>query len=219
MEEAFTEATTAKKRKSQAREKVNLTDRLLKFLKGGEQPYEVMDIQVRGFGIRVMPSGVKTFILRRRYPGSKQPARRALGSFGETGLAEAREKAREWNALAKKGIDPSAEEERQRKAALEAERQQKSNTFGSAFEAYLQRKASKLKSFRTIDRELRRECAAWMNKPLSSISPLDVKQLVRGIADSGRETQAHAILSLLRAFLNWISTFKFRPAQSSSPLS
>ena len=176
MEEPFTEATTApKKQKSQAREKVNLTDRLLKSLKGGEQPYEVMDIQVRGFGIRVMPSGVKTFILRRRYPGSKQPARRALGSFGEMSLAEAREKARNWNALVKKGIDPSAEEERQRKASLEAERQQKSNTFGSAFEAYLQRKASKLKSFRTIDRELRRECAAWMNEPLSSISPLDVK--------------------------------------------
>ena len=109
MEEAFTEATTAKKQKSQAREKVNLTDRQLKSLKGGEQPYEVMDIQVRGLGIRVMPSGVKTFILRRRYPGSKQPARRALGSFSEMSLAEAREKARNWNALVKKGIDPSAE--------------------------------------------------------------------------------------------------------------
>ena len=30
---------------------------------------------------------------------------------------------------------------------------------------------------------------------------------MRGIADSGRETQAHAILGLLRAFLNWVVDF------------
>ena len=66
----------------------------------------------------------------------------------------------------------------------------------------LQRKA-KLTSVRTVDRELRRECAAWMDRPLANISPLDVKQLVQAISDSGRETQAHAIFSLLRAFLNW----------------
>jgi len=163
-----------------------------------------MDSQVRGFGIRIMPTGVKTFILRRRYPGSAQPARRSLGSYGEMSLAEAREKAAEWNALVKKGIDPGAEEARQRKATVEAERNRKLNTFGSAFDNYLRRKASKLRSFRTIERELRRECAAWMDKPLSSISPIDVKQLVQDIAESGREAQAQAIFSRLRAFLNYV---------------
>jgi hypothetical protein len=175
--EAFTE--TPKKAKAEPRAKVNLNDRLLKSLRPGDRPFEVMDSQVRGFGIRIMPTGVKTFILRRRYPGSTQPARRSLGSYGEMSLAEAREKAAEWNALVKKGIDPGAEEARQRKATVEAERNRKLNTFGSAFDNYLRRKASKLRSFRTIERELRRECAAWMDKPLSSISPIDVNSSFR----------------------------------------
>ena len=80
-----------------------------------------MDSDVRGLGIRVMPSGVKSFILFRRFPGSKHPARRSLGTYGEMSLAEAREKAREWNALVKKGIDPAIEEERQRRATIEAD--------------------------------------------------------------------------------------------------
>src|SRR6516162_8819804 len=145
--EAFTETASApKKGKAEPKAKVNLTDRLLKSLKPEPKPYEVMDSQVGGLGVRVMPTGVKTFVLRRRYPGSKQPARRSLGAYGDMSLAQAREKAREWNALVKKGIDPAIEESRQRQAAIEAEKQRQTSTFGAAFEAYLERKASKLKS-------------------------------------------------------------------------
>ena len=34
----------------------------MKTLKPEEKPYEVMDALVRGFGMRIMPSGVKSFI-------------------------------------------------------------------------------------------------------------------------------------------------------------
>jgi len=195
------EALEARKKKAAPKAKANLTDRLLKSLRPAGKPYEIMDSIVGGLGIRVMPSGAKSFIVRRRF-GSKNPTRRALGRYGDLSVAEAREKTRQWNALVKKGVDPSVEEERRRMEALEAERKGRANTFGSAFESYLKHKA-KLKSVRTIDRELHRECGAWMARPLANISPLDVKQLVQAIADSGRETQAHAIFSLLRAFLNW----------------
>ena len=102
--------------------KKTLTDRTLKTLKPAAKPYEVMDAVVRSFGVRIMPSGVKSFILLRRFPGSKNPARRALGAYPDTSLADARERAREWNALAAKGIDPAIEENRQRQALIEAEK-------------------------------------------------------------------------------------------------
>ena len=162
------------------------------------------DSQVGGLGVRVMPTGVKTFILRRRYPGSKQPARRSLGSYGEMSLAQAREKAREWNALVKKGIDPALEESRQRQAAIEAEKQRQSSTFGAAFEAYLERKASKLKSGPDIEREMRRECKSWMALPLADISPATVKAAIQAIIDRGAPTNAHFLLAVLRAFFNWV---------------
>ncbi len=160
-----------------------------------------MDTVVSGFGVRVMPGGKKTFILRGRF-NSKNPTRRRIGDYDTMRLADAREKAREWIALVSKGVDPSAEEERQRKATRDAERRRKAETFGNALNEYLKRK-SKLKSAPTIKRELSRECAAWMNRAVADISPQDVKELIEAIRDSGREAQAHAIFSRLRAFLNW----------------
>jgi integrase len=205
MVEAITETASAPKRgKAEPKAKVNLTDRLLKSLKPEPKPYEVMDSQVGGLGIRVMPSGVKTFILRRRYPGSTQPARRSLGTYGEISLAQAREKAREWNALVKKGIDPAIEESRRRQAAIEAEKLRQTSTFGAAFEEYLKRKASKLKSGPDIEREIRRECKSWMALPLADISSATVKAAIQAVINRGAATNAHFLLAVLRAFFNWV---------------
>ena len=57
MAEAFTETPAAPtKEKAEPKAKVNLTDRLLKSLKPEKKPYEVMDTDVRGLGIRMMPT-------------------------------------------------------------------------------------------------------------------------------------------------------------------
>jgi integrase len=204
MAETFQENPAApKKRKAEPKAKEKLTDRRLKTLKPADKPFEIMDLDVRGFGIRVMPSGVKSFILFRRFPGSKNPARRSLGIYGEMSLAEARDKAREWNASVENGIDPTIEKSRQRAATIEAEKQRQASTFGAAFEHYLKRKALRLKSGNVIEREIRRECKSWMVLPLADIHQRDVKELIASIATRG-ETQAHAIFRMLRAFFNWI---------------
>jgi integrase len=205
MEEPFTEEVTAPKRtKAQPKAKKKLNSRQLDTLKPEAKPYEVMDTEVRGLGIRIMPSGVKTFILFRRFPGSKHPARRSLGTYGNITLAEAREKAREWNALVKKGIDPGIEENRQRQALIEAEKLRQTSTFGAAFEEYLRRKASKLKSGRIIEREMSREFKDWMNRTLADISPSMVKETIQGMVERGAPTNAHFLLAVLRAFFNWV---------------
>ena len=184
--------------------KKTLRDRTLKALKPEEKPYEVMDAVVRSFGVRIMPSGVKSFILLRRFNASKNPTRRALGTYPDMSLADAREKAREWNALADKGIDPAVEEGHQRRAAIEAEKQRKASTFKNAFEEYLHRKASKLKSGKDIEREMRREFKTWMGLPLADISPSMVKAAIQGIVDRGAPTNAHFLLAVTRAFFNWV---------------
>jgi len=184
--------------------KKTLTDRTLKALKPEVKPYEVMDAVVRSFGVRIMPSGVKSFILLRRFPGSKNPVRRTLGTYPDTSLADARERARKWNALAAKGIDPAIEEGRQRQAAIEAEKQRQAFTFKNAFEEYLQRKASKLKSGPDIEREMRREFKDWMAMPLADISPSLVKAAIQAVVDRGAPTNAHFLLAVTRAFFNWV---------------
>jgi hypothetical protein len=172
--------------------KQELTDRKLKALKPQPKVYEIMDSLVNGLGVRVLTSGRRSFMLYRRFPGSNKPVRRSLGSYPEMTLAEARDQARDWILKAKKGIDPTAEAKRNKEAALEAERKQKASTFKAAFEAYLKRKASKLKSGPDIEREMRREFRDWMDKPLADITPAMVKEAIKAIAGAGRKggTQA-----------------------------
>jgi hypothetical protein len=66
--------------------------------------------------IRVTDSGVKSFVLIARFPGSDNPTRRTLGRYipKANALDSARDKARQWLTLLQQGIDPADEEDRQR---------------------------------------------------------------------------------------------------------
>ena len=56
-----------------------------------------------------MPSGQRSFDLLARYGGKHSaPTRRALDVYDDVRLEEAREEARKWKKLIKKGVDPSA---------------------------------------------------------------------------------------------------------------
>ena len=94
------------------------------------------------FGTRSSPAlafahqqpGDETFVLDGSLsPVSKNPTRRALGAYGALTLEQAREKARRWLELIRKGIDPAVAEEERRQAAL----RQQANTFASVAEDYL----------------------------------------------------------------------------------
>ena len=70
-----------------------------------------------------------------RYPGSRHPTARSLGTVGAISLAEARDTAREWLGQIRKGVDPQAQ-------ALERQGQ----TFTAIAEGYFTRKAKDLRS-------------------------------------------------------------------------
>jgi integrase len=190
------------------RGKKTLTDRLLKSLKpkADGKPFEVMDAVIRGFGVRILgkPNApILTFIIFRRWPGSTNPTRRALGSYGELTLAEAREKARGWLELASRGVDPSHETKRRQQAAIEAERAKQAATFGAALDSYIRRK-SKLRTVHVLEGILRRELGHWLDKPLADISARDVRNTIQAIVDRGHAAAAHSVLAQTKAFFNWI---------------
>lgn len=113
--------------------KILLTTRGIKALRPRPQAYDVPDAVVPGLGVRVLPSGVKSFVLVSRFPGSKNPTRRSLGGYGALSLDDARDKARQWLDLLARGIDPAAEVERTR---IEADRRRR-DTVGAVIEAYI----------------------------------------------------------------------------------
>src|SRR5262249_15396078 len=120
--------------------KRTLNDRIIKAIKPARpgKRAEVFDALVPGLSVRVTEKGAKTFMLVTRYPGSSNPARRALGAYGEITLEQARNKARSWLELVSRGVDPHIEVERQRLA----EQRKQAGTFANLAEAFIRQKLS-----------------------------------------------------------------------------
>lgn len=99
--------------------RAKLTKRTVDDLKPADRPFVVYDTELTGFGVRVAPSGSKTFLIEYR-PGAGgrgvRSVRLSLGSYGVLTPEEARRLAREKLAAARAGEDPAAE----RRAAREA---------------------------------------------------------------------------------------------------
>ena len=177
-----------------------LSDRTLKSLKPAPtgKRYDVMDADVRGFGVRVTDKGQRSFILVARYPGSDNPTRRTLGEYPTLTLEKARQKAGRWYALIADGTDPKEEEERKQRAA----ERKRADSFDAALEAYSKRVLSKLRRGHIVEKELRKvfgEEADWSGKPLTSIERQDV---IDALAEKPLY-QAHNLFSGLRAMFNW----------------
>ena len=186
--------------------KAVLTDRKLKSLKPAPdgKPYFVWDVTVPGFCLRVLGkpgAPVKSLGIMKRFPGSAHPSFWAFGRYDAMSLQEGRDKARVSLAQIAKGIDPRLAEERQRRAAIEAECAKQASTVEAVLDAYFEVKAG-LRTIGEIKRELRREFRDWLSLPITDITRDRVKRTVKAIIPRGRE-QARASFRRLRAFLDW----------------
>jgi integrase len=171
-----------------------LTEPYIKALKPAPagQRYAIADALVPGLKVRVTDKGSKSFILWRRFGGAPNPAARALGTVGVMTLAEARDKARSWLELIKRGEDPRGD-------ATAGD-----NTFGAVVEEYLQRHVAGQRKAADVEREIRKELLPrWRNKALSTITRKDVTRLVDEIKDRGALYQAHNVLGHAKTFFNW----------------
>jgi len=82
----------------------------------GEKPIFVWDIEVKGFGLRVLPTGVKSYVFQ--YRTSEGKTRRAtIGKHGATLTADqARKKAKRLQQTISEGGDPLEEKQQARNA-------------------------------------------------------------------------------------------------------
>jgi integrase len=101
-----------------------LTKRTIDAAKPTPARYEIWDADLKGFGVRIEPTGIKTFIIRYRAgEGGRSAPKRFLtvGRFGTLTPDEARRKARELLGAAARGDDPAGERTRARAASSVAE--------------------------------------------------------------------------------------------------
>ena len=91
------------------RSAVKLTRDLCEKAEKRAEQYELWDSEIAGFGLRIMSSGVKSFIVRYRIDGGGRTAKRrtyTLGRFGALTIEQARKSAKAVLGAVANGQDP-----------------------------------------------------------------------------------------------------------------
>ncbi|KAB2799235.1 DUF4102 domain-containing protein [Brucella anthropi] len=202
----------------------NLTDRRMQSLKPAPvgTRYDIQDGIVPGLAVRVTDKGTKSFVMVARFPGSSNPTRRAIGEYGRVSLEQARNIAREWHELIRRGIDPRSAAN----ASKDAEVQRRERTFGKVIEDYLklvvvgsdEKKPIQRKGLE-VARDLRGEFLddkivirdgkqvqrkGLRNKPIDEISKADILAILDDAVARGAKYQAFNLLGHARTFFNWV---------------
>jgi integrase len=178
-----------------------------------EQRYYVWDDELKGFGLLVLPTGIKSYFYQYRTPEGRQ-RRATIGKHGDWTPTQAREKAEEYRDIVRKGGDPLAE-----RRAL-----QESPTVNDLLDAYLESESFKEKatSTKAIDRgRIERHLRPLLGrKHVHLVTSNDVKRALAAIRDGktyadvktgkrglarvrGGDGAARMAIDLLRAVFNW----------------
>jgi integrase len=152
-----------------------------------------------GFGVRVKPSGARSFVLQYYAPGLYQTKRRlTIGAYGPMTVEEARKEALALLARIGNGEDPASEAAAERRAIRD-------ETVQALFPAYLQsgidlRRASTLGYYESLGRLYILPALGKM--PVARVTMKDVTTLHRSLR--GKKTTANRVVQLLGSFFNWL---------------
>ena len=155
-----------------------LTKRTVDAAIAGQRRCIIWDRDLKGFGLRVETTGVKTFLVRYRAGGGRRSPRRqmSIGRFGAITVEQARTKARGILGEVAQGEDPAGERARARRVMTVAEL--------CAFylrEGVSTKKESTLKvDYGRIDRHI---VPLLGNRQITSITRSDVEKFMTDVAD------------------------------------
>lgn len=174
---------------------LNLTSQSISSLTAPKVRTDYFDQKVTGLGLRVSPSGTKTWICMFRVPGDPRKRRMTLGRYPAISLADARTQAREMLLAASRGDDPG--EEKQQLLGAPA--------FAELASEYIEKHAKKNKrSWKEDERILGRDVLPVLgSRKVHEVKRRDVIRLLDAIVDRGAPIQANRTLALVRKIFNW----------------
>ncbi len=184
-----------------------LTKRFVDGLAPKAKPYSEYCSELKGFGVRVMPTGIKTWILDYRpHPGGRgTPKRRlTLGRANVITADQARELARANLEMVRLGKDPARDKSEARAVPL----------FKDFAERYLtEHAANKLKAstqvaYASLIRS--RLIPAFGSERLNTIRRRDVKQLHKEISEK-HPTTANRAIEVLKSIFNFAHDLEIVP--------
>ena len=176
-----------------AKVKLTLSKRTVDALEPQDRPWIAWDDRLSGFGCRVQPSGVKSFVVNYRAGdgGRKAPNKRVVvGRYGRVTPDQARRLAQELLGRVAGGADPAGERAGAR--ALP--------TLGDACTEYIEagngRSAATQRCYR---RYAELYLGDWLGRPLDAIDRRDVEARFHLITERHGRMPANQCLSFLRS--------------------
>jgi integrase len=191
-------------------EPVKLTMDFLNRVKPPVEGYDYRwDRTVKGYGVRIAPTGKKVFVVQGRVKG--KPVIFTIGPFGVFTEDQARKKAQKVLQDMREGIDP-----RDTRKADEAMKV----TLQQVCDAYVDRPGKLKKSTRDeYKRHVEKVFTTWKDKPIVNITDDDVRKRHRelmehGLNGKGAPASANAAMVTLRILINFASR-QYRQADGS----
>ncbi len=176
-----------------ARVRTTLTKRTVEALKPTEKSWIAWDDKLTGFGVRVQPSGTKSFIVNYRAGsgGRKAPNKRVvIGRYGRIAPDRARRMAQDLLGRVARGEDPAGERADARGVP----------TLARAFEVYMAANPSRaVNTVRLYEQNLRVNLSDWLKRPLDAITRQDVEDRFNLITARNGWSAANQTLSMLRS--------------------
>lgn len=167
------------------------------------------DTEMRGFGVRVRPSGRKTYILKYRANGGRSGTIRkpAIGVHGNITCDEARGIAKQWLAEVARGGDPSGERKADRGTP----------TIAELCERYLSEHAEPHKKPRSVQEDRRNMrlhvLPTLASKKVSAVTRADVAKIHSSLRN--RPGAANKVRALLSHMFALAETWGLRPDGSN----
>lgn len=203
-------------RESRLMKKQKFTTSLIDGLEPGEREFSVWDTVVPGFGLRVRPTGSKSFIFVYRTAGGRAGSTRrvTIGDAARLKLDPAREKAKELAGLAFAGID-TAKEKAEEKETLKAEKE--APTVSSLLDRFLRDHAKahlKEKTWREYERLVEKILKPEIGDlKVSAVTTADVSQMHHRLRT--KPTQAALAVRVLSSAFSCAQEWGLREAGSN----
>lgn len=193
--------------------KKRLTIRTVSDVQPGPKDIIVWDTELTGFGLKVTPKGKRTFFLHYRNSVSVQ-RKPSIGTFPELKPDQARDIARDWLGIVRKGGDPSATRREKR-----AERGQ--GRISDFLPLYLAHKVKQgRKSAGEIERIFNHDILPVLgSKRAEEVTTQDVTRLLDAVEERSASVAA-AVRRQLSAFYKWalprLSSGSINPVSNAS---
>jgi integrase len=166
-----------------------LTDTAIRKANPADKPRRIFD--GGGLYLEVAPAGGKWWRLKYRHGGKEK--RLSLGTYPDTGLADARDKRDAARKLLAAGVDPG--EARKAEKAAGAERG--ANSFEAVAREWIAKQETAWVPAHTsrILLRLENDVFPWLGKrPIAEISPREILACLRRVEERGAVESAHRIL-------------------------